>query len=568
MRLLNCHTFELHEFYSNPPKYSILSHTWGPDEVLLQDINNGTAPGKAGYKKIKGCCAQALEDGLDYVWIDTCCIDKTNSAELQEAINSMFAWYKGSEICYAYLSDVSNSKTRDKSDFGRNLRASRWFTRGWTLQELIAPSDLVFYDCHWQPIGRKRHLMSSISQITRVNEEVLAGEDFTRTSIAQRMSWASARETTRSEDMAYCLMGLFGVNMPLLYGEGAEGAFLRLQKAIMEKSDDHSIFAWRLNEPASSHGLLAASPAMFIHSYNIVPCAGPSPRTSFALTNRGLCIKLALARSSRGGACIAGLNCKNTKDGAGIGLYLTPIGEDQYTRIRLHQFADTNAIGSEFGSFVPFEGNNIYIPQSSLVEAPSAKKYLFIATEHSDSRDFVKLVGQSLKNYQPLAFSPIALLRDLIPGPPAAHSDVGRVFRLAATASSGIWVDSGTVHFPLEPGGVAGFLFMGKHPLGHLYESSSYFVAVVFGIDIDSKEGGEIIELEETPGLDARSTAQMRQKWLDAYLYRYKQGVHYWRDCRTTIHGTDFRLVIKKESFKRQQGFSVLISPSFWKLDS
>jgi hypothetical protein len=200
MRLLNCHTFKLYEFYANPPKYAILSHTWGLDEVLLQDINKGTATGKAGYKKIEGCCAQAAEDGLDYVWVDTCCIDKTNSAELQEAINSMFAWYKLSEICYAYLSDFS--KTRNKSEFGRNLQASRWFTRGWTLQELIAPSNLVFYDCHWQSIGSKRQLMSSISQITRVNKKVLDGEDFTSTSIAQRMAWVSARETTRSEDMA------------------------------------------------------------------------------------------------------------------------------------------------------------------------------------------------------------------------------------------------------------------------------------------------------------------------------------------------------------------------------
>ncbi|KAI0554083.1 heterokaryon incompatibility protein-domain-containing protein [Xylaria curta] len=224
------------------PPYAILSHTWIKGEVSFSDFQDGKGPSLQGYQKIIDCCRQAASDGLDTVWIDTCCIDKRSSAELSEAINSMFTWYQNAAICYAYLDDVVNvddnaSVSRLPDSFSR----SRWFTRGWTLQELLAPSVVVFYSIGWARIGSHRGLSDVIAETTRISMRFLETEDFTNFSIAQRMSWASQRQTTRIEDQAYCLLGLFGVNMPLLYGEGDQ-AFIRLQQEIMKESDDQTIF--------------------------------------------------------------------------------------------------------------------------------------------------------------------------------------------------------------------------------------------------------------------------------------------------------------------------------------
>jgi len=171
-------------------------------------------------------------------WIDTCCIDKTSSAELSEAINSMFSWYQKSQVCYAYLSDVSSSANdhyKAKSEF----RRSNWFTRGWTLQELLAPKFVEFYDQNWVEIGTRAAMQKLLHEITGIR----TFDDIGSANVAEKMSWASRRVTTRIEDQAYCLMGLFGVNMPLLYGEGAK-AFLRLQLEIWNMTNDESIFAW------------------------------------------------------------------------------------------------------------------------------------------------------------------------------------------------------------------------------------------------------------------------------------------------------------------------------------
>ncbi len=203
MRLLNASTqpLQFETFYYDIPPYAILSHTWGAEdeEAAFQDLQGGTGRHKPGYQKIKACCEQTIRDGLRYVWIDTCCIDKTNSVELQEAINSMYNWYKRSKICYAYLFDYeAQAETHDREPF----RASKWFTRGWTLQELIAPPEMVFYDRKWACIGGRTDLKLLISSITRISTRVLGGEDLELSSVAQRMSWASMRKTTRAEDMA------------------------------------------------------------------------------------------------------------------------------------------------------------------------------------------------------------------------------------------------------------------------------------------------------------------------------------------------------------------------------
>lgn len=355
MRLLNVQTLEVELFDGGPRcAYAILSHTWGKEEVSFQDMqdlarvatgtttstfgdsgystasssrtntgtgghfdfgNNGTGTtkhhpvtAKKGYSKILGCCAKARAEGYRYIWIDTCCIDKSSSAELSEAINSMYKWYHDAEVCYAYLSDITlpeaeatipPQRQQQQSPFiddhrmsdasssssGGNgdamsttttatnevevdmedlLYGSKWFTRGWTLQELIAPSDVVFCDRSWREIGTRESLSDDIAAITGIDAGLLRMErkpaDF---SVAQRMSWAATRRTTRVEDEAYCLMGLFDVNMPLLYGEGQK-AFRRLQLEIMRQCYDPSILAWASSDSyAVIEGVLAQGPSMF-----------------------------------------------------------------------------------------------------------------------------------------------------------------------------------------------------------------------------------------------------------------------------------------------------------------
>ncbi|PKK51531.1 hypothetical protein CI102_5412 [Trichoderma harzianum] len=276
MRLLNTKTYSITEFFeANIPRYAILSHTWGSGEVTYQDIVQSVEQARErkpqGFAKVEGACALAYAEGFDYIWIDTCCIDKTSSAELSEAINSMYAWYRQSSICYAYLIDVryiehpaleTGNRNFDEVEFG----ASRWFTRGWTLQELIAPSDVAFYSGDWHYLGRKSFHKDVISRITGIDVSILAGADPSLIAVARKMYWASRRTTTRVEDMAYCLMGLFSVSMPLIYGEGKK-AFLRLQEEIIKTVDDQSIFAWQLRKLGSPgpdfYGLLADSPSAF-----------------------------------------------------------------------------------------------------------------------------------------------------------------------------------------------------------------------------------------------------------------------------------------------------------------
>jgi hypothetical protein len=315
MHLLNVTTLKLDTFYGDAvPPYVILSHTWGEGEVTFADIQNPASPttrGRAGFDKIRRTCQQAIIDRCQYAWVDTCCIDKSSSAELTEAINSMFKWYQDSQQCYAYLSDVSEYNFVDK--FPR----SRWFTRGWTLQELLAPPSVTFYDQDWHHVGTRRDHAASISEITGIdinalNRVQLQGGQFSaglgRFCVAKRMSWASRRQTTRVEDIAYCLLGIFGVNMPLLYGEGKR-AFVRLQEEIIKNYDDDSILAWGLDtetrdypdlmfhtvaeffsEVCQTSSILASSPDDFENCHGLQHAAR-SP-ASFMMTNLGLQIEL------------------------------------------------------------------------------------------------------------------------------------------------------------------------------------------------------------------------------------------------------------------------------------
>ncbi|KAK2602702.1 hypothetical protein N8I77_009211 [Diaporthe amygdali] len=308
------------------PNYAILSHRWGPpsDEVSFQDLqNNPTAVRtKAGYRKVEQCCIKALERGLRYAWIDTCCIDKSSSAELSEAINSMYAWYRDAQICFAYLEDVSVPYS--DPEFGQQLKQSAWFTRGWTLQELLAPSGVTFFtgDWHHKPIGSKASLASLLHKITSIPVLFLVDRNFiSQASVAEKLSWASKRVTTRVEDEAYCLMGLFGVHIPIIYGEGRH-AFQRLQEEIMKITPDHSIFAWS-SLSTTSFGdylpVLAERPAQFLESSDHMPMDlsafdtryGPG-EPGYTLTNFGLRIDLPICSlpDGFGGLFIAFLACK------------------------------------------------------------------------------------------------------------------------------------------------------------------------------------------------------------------------------------------------------------------
>ncbi|THU88192.1 HET-domain-containing protein, partial [Dendrothele bispora CBS 962.96] len=295
MRLLHTKTLELKEFFGKDiPLYVILSHTWEEgQEVTFHEFQNPNEEVKqrSGYKKILDSCFLSDKYGFHYIWIDTCCINKDSSAELSEAINSMYEYYRNSTVCYAYLEDVCGEQDPRKE--GSQFRKSKWFTRGWTLQELMAPSRLVFFSEGWVDIGTKSSLKDIIIAVTGIPSSVLSSlYDLQNISVAQKMSWAARRETTREEDLAYCLMGIVGVNMPTLYGEGGVNAFMRLQEEIIKRSADQSIFAWKANrDDGTKRGLLARSPSEFVDSWRV---RDGRDIATYSTTNRGLCIKLPL----------------------------------------------------------------------------------------------------------------------------------------------------------------------------------------------------------------------------------------------------------------------------------
>lgn len=349
MRLMSSSNLRLRDFpASEIPEYAILSHTWGEDEVLFADIEKGTLKDrKAGYEKIQYSCRQAAAHGLDYVWIDTCCIDKSSSAELSEAINSMYSWYQGATKCYAYLGDVPTNV--DANDLNSAFAKSKWFKRGWTLQELIGPTELIFFSRDWIKVGTKLTLQDVLAQITGISVGILTGaNDLESASVALRMSWASHRETTRKEDIAYCLMGLFDVHMPLLYGEG-EKAFIRLQEEIMKHSDDHSLFSWTdLDTPADSHyGLLANSPKNFANSANFMPYRGWEPTAPYSISNKGLRIELHLSPHGED-LFVAALECPVPPEYEGfLGIYLKRVSTEdhQYARVKPQTLCKLRARG-------------------------------------------------------------------------------------------------------------------------------------------------------------------------------------------------------------------------------
>jgi Heterokaryon incompatibility protein (HET) len=293
--LINLNTLELREFIdSERPPYVILSHTWGADEVSLQQLHDPDVKSKAGYLKILAFAQKGKGNGFEWGWVDTCCIDKTSSAELSEAINSMYRWYAEADSCYAYLRDVGGPEGQQPSgSIKEQFAHSRWFTRGWTLQELLAPLSVIFYLQDWTVYGTKSSLIELISRITNIPVKVTTTpESISDFSVAQKISWASSRQTTRPEDLSYSLMGILGVNMPLLYGERTK-AFTRLQEEVMRNSTDPTIFAWsprsvRGEGPWEGH--MAPSPAAFKEAgtHRIMHPVRYGP---WSLTNHGIRIE-------------------------------------------------------------------------------------------------------------------------------------------------------------------------------------------------------------------------------------------------------------------------------------
>lgn len=305
MRLLNTETLAFHDVMGeDTPPYSILSHTWDSQsqELTYQDMLDPTetVKAKSGYAKLLSFVNMSRGMGFHYAWVDTCCIDKTSSAELTEAINSMYAWYRGSAICLIYLADVHDEEEDSRSTQGDaawpKVKHSRWFSRGWTLQELVAPKKIMFFTRDWHCISISD---DTLSDITSIPKHVLQSGVTEDISVAQKMCWASNRQTTRVEDMAYCLMGFFDVQMPLLYGEGNK-AFIRLQEEIIRRSDDQTIFLWRDPDPDSNgsaiRGMLARHPSEFSDCNDMIrhetlPIDTLSP---YSLTNIGLQMSLRL----------------------------------------------------------------------------------------------------------------------------------------------------------------------------------------------------------------------------------------------------------------------------------
>ncbi|KAK3367998.1 heterokaryon incompatibility protein-domain-containing protein [Podospora didyma] len=337
MWLIDTATMRMHDvFNTEDHKYAILSHTWEDDEVNFEDmtLRPYVARQKKGYLKIEKTCQLAKERGIPYAWVDTCCIDKTSSAALSEAINSMFLWYKESNVCFAYLSDLpSDTPELPRLAVKMGFSHCRWFTRGWTLQELIAPELLEFYDADWNFLGTKSILRVEVSISTGIDVDVL--EDVGKLStvpVGRRMAWAANRTTTRIEDMAYCLLGIFDVNMPMIYGEGPK-AFFRLQEEIIKNTNDLSLFAWNSQPGAGTdlrptfweyhqeqfRGILASSPAEFRNCLKLEH--DPDSRRDnreFVMTNNGLRIDCSLAVHQPDRDYIFSLGCRSPFKGLGM----------------------------------------------------------------------------------------------------------------------------------------------------------------------------------------------------------------------------------------------------------
>ncbi|SPJ82352.1 uncharacterized protein FTOL_09757 [Fusarium torulosum] len=338
MWLINTHTLALEEFFGpDRPHYVILSHTWGKGEVTFQEFRSGLQSYKSrpGAQKILKTCELARARGFDYVWIDTCCIDKTNSVELAEAINSMFEWYASAAECYVYLQDLAPDAHI------HTLKSSRWFSRGWTLQELLAPDDLTFFDQDWHRRGTKHDLAALIDEATGISQQILRDKHLlSQVPVSHKMSWAAYRQTTRPEDIAYCLIGIFDVKMAFIYGEGRKNAFFRLQEEIMRRTNDMSIFAWQsLSVNEKYRGVLASGPEEFVNGSLYQQARTSLDTPEFTMTNKGVRIHSGLEYTDNGDVVLCLHHSKRQEDYGSVGIYLKAYSGGTYARMRPYDLA-------------------------------------------------------------------------------------------------------------------------------------------------------------------------------------------------------------------------------------
>lgn len=286
MKLLNTRTQQVHQVHQvplQPPPYATLSYSW---ETPAESTDLTPA-------RLQRACTQARLLGLEWLWLPSLCIDHASSAEISESINSRFRVFRDSVVCLVYLEHVSVQAGKTTSEVaGTLLRNSPWLRRIWTLTELIASKELIFFDRDGREFGTKMSLLPELSKATGIDRPVLETADcLSNFSVGRRMSWASDCSYEREEDLAYALIGLFGVSMMILYGEGPL-AFLRLQDEISRTTDDASLFCWQA-EPhtAEGHrGLLAHSPAEFSHFASIPPIAPLHIHGDVQLTSAGIVI--------------------------------------------------------------------------------------------------------------------------------------------------------------------------------------------------------------------------------------------------------------------------------------
>jgi len=421
MRLLDVNTLALRDsaHIGGKPRYAILSHTWGRQEVSFGDLANlEVAQQREGFFKIYWTCAQAQLDQIQHAWVDTCCIDKSSSSELSEAINSMFQWYRDASVCYVFLEDVPGNCPRLAGEdlaFPAALRwietfeESRWFTRGWTLQELIAPDRVQFFGSKWNFIGSLVDLIGRVTEITGIPHAIL---DHSRTinefSIAQRLSWAAKRETTREEDQAYCLFGILDVNMPLLYGEGSK-AFRRLQEQLISQSTDQSIFAWEA-PPGSgipSDVLWAPSPDCFLNGSTIRRKRGIGSESAFRISNKGLEITLPILHrrlhedESRPYVTLGLLDCRYAHSTQTLALVMNQhpcaaYSTDGTTALELYVSGYQTASGRV--------SRSVRLLPVSRMEADDAKPTLITITNDLQSQKYIKTFETNETSWFPLRF--------------------------------------------------------------------------------------------------------------------------------------------------------------------
>ncbi|KIJ66015.1 hypothetical protein HYDPIDRAFT_27217 [Hydnomerulius pinastri MD-312] len=273
-------------------RYAMFSHRWDAGgEPTFRDISRGKRSNVAGYAKLSQFCKTAKALGYKLAWSDTCCIDKGNTAELSEAVQAMYKWYIHCHVCIVHLAGSNSIFEFEKES---------WFKRGWTLQELLAPKRVKFYNKDWEPFtgatltNDKEHdlFLETLSRITGIPQQVIAADNsngIRNRSIWEIMSWAANRQTTRVEDVAYSLIGLFDVPLSISYGEG-EKAFPRLVEAIIQKKHRWDVFAWS-GQASSAHAAIPYSPACYDPFDSQVTLSSDIGIVDFAMTNRGLSLK-------------------------------------------------------------------------------------------------------------------------------------------------------------------------------------------------------------------------------------------------------------------------------------